>query len=467
MSQEEIKIPEGWELKPLDKISLVERGMSWSKSEESKTISQTSIPVLRIGNVRQLRLDLENLIHIENQDAKKILKNKVSKNDILIVGSNGNRKLVGRSCKIEKDMDFVYASFLMGVKKISDEIDPDFLLYYLNSSMGLGYIQKSTSSGVGINNLKISDLRNMPVVFPKNKTIQKKIVQKLDHILGKLEEKKTEILSTKPFDNSKKLSLSSIAYLINLGFSGKLTENWRKQNKNISSHELIKITFPNCYEEILKNSLKLTSQFELKGIDIPQEWIWVTIDDLFNVVMGQSPPGSSYNKIKKGTPLLNGPTEFTEIHPIPTKFTNKPTKICKKNDLLICVRGNTTGKMNWADQSYCIGRGLAAINPKNSDFNIDLLYYFLNQKTSEILLRTAGSTFPNLSQDKLKSFPYPLAPIQEQLQILKEIKHKISEYNKISKLLYSVEEKRKHYSIHLDSIQNSVLNSAFSGKLVN
>ena len=32
-------------------------------------------------------------------------------------------------------------------------------------------------------------------------------------------------------------------------------------------------------------------------------------------------------------------------------------KHCVEGDLLFCVRGSTTGRMNWANQSYAIGRG--------------------------------------------------------------------------------------------------------------
>ena len=63
---------------------------------------------------------------------------------------------------------------------------------------------------------------------------------------------------------------------------------------------------------------------------IPNEWLLVNLGDICDVQMGLSPPGSSYSKTT-GTPLLNGPTEFTNLHPIEKQFTTKPTKICQKN----------------------------------------------------------------------------------------------------------------------------------------
>ena len=37
--------------------------------------------------------------------------------------------------------------------------------------------------------------------------------------------------------------------------------------------------------------------------------------------------------------------------------------MCKEGDLLICVRGSTTGRTNIAGFDACIGRGVAAIRP--------------------------------------------------------------------------------------------------------
>lgn len=42
---------------------------------------------------------------------------------------------------------------------------------------------------------------------------------------------------------------------------------------------------------------------------IPEGWAWTTLGAVVKVVMGQSPPGDTYNKSGDGVPLLNGPVE--------------------------------------------------------------------------------------------------------------------------------------------------------------
>lgn len=133
-----------------------------------------------------------------------------------------------------------------------------------------------------------------------------------------------------------------------------------------------------------------------------EEWHTTTLENVAHIEMGQSPPGSSYNKIGDGYPLINGPTEFTERLPVPKQWTTKPTKLCKPGDVLLCVRGSSTGRMNIANDVYCIGRGVAAIRALDEKASTDFLEYLLHDITHRILSRTAGSTFPNI--DKNSSF---------------------------------------------------------------
>jgi len=156
-------------------------------------------------------------------------------------------------------------------------------------------------------------------------------------------------------------------------------------------------------------------------------WRNVKIAKIAHINMGQSPDGSTYNKEGYGTPLLNGPTEFGTEHPTPLQWTTAPKKICEKGDLILCVRGNTTGRMNKADQEYCLGRGVAGIRGKGKKGNTDFLAYALQFKIGQLLVGSERSTFPNLGRDELNSFEI-LAPEDETQQgkIANEIKNKLN-----------------------------------------
>lgn len=123
------------------------------------------------------------------------------------------------------------------------------------------------------------------------------------------------------------------------------------------------------------------------------------------ITMGQSPPGNTYNQVGVGAPLLNGPTDFGSKYPTPTVWTNAPTKMCGPNEILFCVRGSTTGRMNWSDREFCLGRGVAAIKAKSGYLDTVYIYYSLLNNLDRLLSNCVGSVFPNLSKSDVERFP--------------------------------------------------------------
>ncbi|MDN6308012.1 restriction endonuclease subunit S [Psychrobacter sp.] len=147
------------------------------------------------------------------------------------------------------------------------------------------------------------------------------------------------------------------------------------------------------------------------------DWEVSTLGELAEIVMGQSPKGADCNSDGHGTPLLNGPTEFGSNHPHPTQFTTDPKKFSKKDDLLFCVRGSTTGRMNWSDKEYAIGRGLAAFRHKKGKEFQSFLKGVIDIKLPELLASATGSTFPNVSKNQLNDLEVILPPLIEQKAI--------------------------------------------------
>ena len=137
---------------------------------------------------------------------------------------------------------------------------------------------------------------------------------------------------------------------------------------------------------------------------LPLGWKIAPFSEIATVIMGQSPEGDDCNNDGVGEPLLNGPTEFGFYSPSPVQWTTNGKKHCIDGDLLFCVRGSTTGRMNWANQSYAIGRGLAAIHHKtNANLNW-FIKAMIENSLQEILAAATGSTFPNVGKDLLNGF---------------------------------------------------------------
>jgi len=146
-------------------------------------------------------------------------------------------------------------------------------------------------------------------------------------------------------------------------------------------------------------------------------WRWMRLGEVCEITMGQSPPGTSYNSNGRVIPLLNGPTEFGLINPTPVQWTTSPTQFAEPEDILLCVRGATTGRKNIADRRYCIGRGLAAIRGRVDKTLNRFLWFYLDTVTNSLLRETSGSTFPNLPREKLQGIEMLLPPLPEQKRI--------------------------------------------------
>jgi type I restriction enzyme S subunit len=153
--------------------------------------------------------------------------------------------------------------------------------------------------------------------------------------------------------------------------------------------------------------------------EMPESWETCPIGVFAEVVMGQSPKSHHYNKDGTGLPLLNGPAEFTNRHPIPVQWTTSPTRIAKKGDILFCVRGNTVARMNIADQDYCVGRGLAAIRGIAKTSTTDFLYFVIHYHAERIytFATAGGSTFPNFSRTDFDALAVQKPSVDEQTRI--------------------------------------------------
>lgn len=148
-----------------------------------------------------------------------------------------------------------------------------------------------------------------------------------------------------------------------------------------------------------------------------------------DLIMGQSPPGDTYNSTGNGLPFFQGKTEFGKVSPIAVKWCTSPTKLAKSGDILISVRA-PVGSTNLADQECCIGRGLAAIRPNSLLANRDFVWLFLQYSERTLAEKGQGSTFDAINGDDLRRLEIPFPPIQEQQQIAARLKAQLAEVDK-------------------------------------
>lgn len=438
------ELPVGWSWARLEDVALINPKGMGEKIQDNLTVS--FVPMKDVE-------ELKGVIHLSNVKKYKEVKKGYTpfvNGDIIfakITPCMENGKIAIAN-DLENGIGFGSTEFHV-IRLIDRNFSQKFLLYYLLQKKFRIEAHRNMTGSAGQLRVPVDFMKRVLVPIPPLAE-QKRIATKIEKLFTALDSYVESLMKTQML--LKLYRTSVLQYAV----EGKLTQEWRRTHKVEPVHVLIEqilkkrnMNMEKCYESLSDVGLP----------ELPTGWLWTRIGCIYEVIMGQSPSGGSYNTEGKGIPLLNGPTEFGLNNPSPIQWTTSPTKICEKDDLLICVRGSTTGKINWSDQRYCIGRGLAAIRPYSLELNLEFLYYFLKIKTYELMKYTTGSTFPNLKSNELREFIFPLAPAAEQNVIAEEIKHRLSVMDNIENgINYGLEES--------DILRQSILNQAFDGKLV-
>ncbi len=141
----------------------------------------------------------------------------------------------------------------------------------------------------------------------------------------------------------------------------------------------------------------------------------VLLPEVATIIMGQSPPSTSYNARGEGLPFFQGKADFGDLYPSIRMFCTAPNKIAEAGDILISVRA-PVGPTNIAPVKCCIGRGLAAIR-SSKNIEAQYLLYFLRFYEPKLLESGTGSTFDAVSRNDLEAIQFPLPPLDQQKRI--------------------------------------------------
>ncbi len=124
------------------------------------------------------------------------------------------------------------------------------------------------------------------------------------------------------------------------------------------------------------------------------------------LIMGQSPPGSTYNDIGEGVPFFQGVRDFGDRHPSRRVYCTAPTRFAEPEDILFSVRA-PIGEVNRAIEHCSIGRGLAVIRGERVLDTTFLEYVLRNIKREWNILEGQGAVFGNAKKSDLENLMVP------------------------------------------------------------
>jgi type I restriction enzyme, S subunit len=140
----------------------------------------------------------------------------------------------------------------------------------------------------------------------------------------------------------------------------------------------------------------------------PAGWGVGCVDNEFDLTMGQSPPGDTYNETGEGVPFYQGRADFSLRFPMRRVYCTAATRFAKAGDTLISVRA-PVGDINMASEHCAIGRGVAAARHKTGSRSYS--YQFM-RSLNDVFSRfeAEGTVFGSIGKKDFHAIPCVIPP---------------------------------------------------------
>ena len=220
---------------------------------------------------------------------------------------------------------------------------------------------------------------------------------------------------------------------------------------------------------------KFLATGEVKCIDeeipfeIPKEWEWTRIGNIFNHTSGKQQSSSNKNG---GTPQKFITTSnlywgyFVLDNVKIMNFTEEEINNCSatKGDLLVCEGGAGYGRSAiWNyDYDICLQNHVHRLRPCVNGI-CEYVYHFIYLLKESNNLSSVGTAMPGLSANRLKGLLLPFPPLPEQNKIVAKLGELLPQVEKYSKVQNCLDE--LNVTIN-DKLKKSILQEAIQGKLV-
>jgi len=185
---------------------------------------------------------------------------------------------------------------------------------------------------------------------------------------------------------------------------------------------------------------------------IPKGWSISRLGDHFNLTMGQSPPGNTYNEDRDGEPFYQGRYDFGFRFPKKRVYCSGPTRFANKGDTLVSVRA-PVGDINMASERCAIGRGVASV--RHIGGSSSFTYYAMKQlRNNFVSFEAEGSVFGSITKGDFLKLPV-IAPPDALIE----------SFDRLFAVLDNSIKCYELQSITLSTIRDSLLPKLISGEL--
>lgn len=255
---------------------------------------------------------------------------------------------------------------------------------------------------------------------------QKRIADKVSKLFAQLD------AVDKAYEEYQELQRIMKAKLLELAIQGKLTDQRKEDGDAWDLFQDIQEEKQRLIAEKKIKKEKLLPEIEADEIpfEIPTNWMWVRINDLFDVARGGSPrPIKAFltedlngiNWIKIGDTEIGGKYIYHVKEKIKPEGLKK-SRFVKNGDLLL-TNSMSYGRPYILKTDGCIHDGWLVLSPFIYSLNKEFFYYLISSQyvKREFTKTAVGAVVKNLNKDKVKFIIIPLPPLAEQQRIVAKL----------------------------------------------
>jgi len=460
----EVKLPEGWVRKRLGEVCKTTSGGTPSRKDLSYYTG--SIPWVKSGELKN-GIIISTEEHI-SEEAIKDSSAKIFPSGTLLIAIYG--ATVGRLAFLGMDAATNQAVCGITPGKLLDKNYLYWLLFFKRPQL------LDERAGGAQPNISQNILRELTIPLPPI-PVQQAIVARIEELFSELDAGVNELQTA-----LSRLKIYRQAVL-DWAFEGKLTTEWRLNNKNSPSGiELLndirtsRIVENDKVGKKTKTIISINDK-DLKFLfDIPNEWCWVKPEDVCspeNYSIGIGPFGSNLkvdDYTSSGVPLIfvknitrkNFTLNLRYI--TDEKFEELKAHSVKPLDILVTKMGDPPGDSTIYPEERPEGIITSdCLKFRVWDSFVERKYFQYCIESSlikrQLGLITQGVAQKKISSERFKTLYFPLSSRLEQIQIVSEIEARLSEADVIEAII-------RQELVRAENLRQSILKQAFEGKLV-
>lgn len=411
-----------------------------------------------IESIDNRLMRITNPKHYKGKEAPSRARQLIKSNDILF---STVRTYLKNIALVSDDYDGQIASTGFCVIRPIEPINKK-MVFYLVQTDGFVNPLSNIQRGSSYPAVRNSDIYEQIIPFPPANE-QHRIVAKIEELFTNLDA---------GVEGLKKIQAQIKRYrqaVLKYAFEGKLTAEWREAHKD--ELEPAPVLLERIREERKK---KLGSKYkEPPEVDtsalpeLPEGWEWVSVSDVCHVVSGQTPSGINEHTGSGEIPYykvadMNRSGNEKYMYESGMSLTKDDAKrfglhIRDEGTIIFPKRGGAiaTNKVRILSVLSAFDLNTMGISP----FVIPTLYVYYWFSTFNMISFSDGSNVPQINHKDIEPLVFPLAPIEEQDEIVREIERRLSIADEIQRVL---EQSTKQS----DRLRQSILKRAFEGKLV-